>query len=472
MQGVAKNTTYFTTALVIQKILSFIYFYLLSSQIFPDTLGKYVFALSYTALFSIFIDLGMTPLLIREASKHPKESNSYIKSIIGLKIPLSIIVFVVLFVVIKLTGKPQVTEHLVYLSSIIMILDSFTISFWAIFRSRQNMMYESLATIFVQLIIFSFGIGALYLTQNIIFIMLALVIASVFNFLFSLILLKKKLHFSISPEWNKSVITKLLKLVPAFAIGGIFVKIYNSSDSVILGFLSSDEAVGFYSIPAKTITALSQVVPVAFAATLFPLFSKNYIESKSELKKNFLSSITYLMIISLPLAGGLAILSPHILQNIWPSYTPVSTTFIIMSLAIPFIFLSFSTGYLLNACDRQKNNTINRGLMAILTIILNFLLIPTYGYLGAGITFFVVNAIVFILDCIWVTKVIDIRIKDFIEILTKSLIACIIMMSAGYMLLSYLHYVFVIIVCIFIYFGMLFWLKAISLSDIKKQIQI
>ena len=471
-RGVAKNTTYFTLALVVQKILSFIYFYLLSANILPDTLGKYVFALSYASLFSIFIDLGLTPILIRESSKNPQKTNTFLKNIIAVKIPLACIVIASLVLFINLTGKPLVTKQLVYLAAIIMSLDAFTMSFWAVFRSFQNLLYESVATILVQIIIFVAGISALFLTKNIIFIILALVAASIFNFLFSVFLLKFKLSFSLKPEWDSSIIKYFLKILPAFALGGIFVKVYNASDAVMLGFFSTDHAVGLYSVPAKTITALSQVIPFALASALFPVFSKNYIESKEKLKINFLTSIEYLIIASFPIAFGLMALIPYIVKNIWPKYIDISTTFIIMSLAIPFIFLSFSTGYLLNATDRQKYNMLNRGIMSILTIVLNFFLIPFYSYLGAGITFLFVNVLVFILDFYRVGNILPLKASDFSAILTKTTLACIIMIGVAYALLQYMHFILVIAICAVVYLGILLLVRAIKFSDIKKYIQL
>lgn len=471
-RGVAKNTTYFTLALVVQKILSFIYFYFLSSNILPDTLGKYVFALSYASIFSIFIDLGITPILIRESSKNPQKTNTYLKNIIAVKIPLAIIVLTCLVLFINATDKPLVTKQLVYLAGIIMALDAFTVSFWGIFRSYQNLLYESVATIVVQIIIFGVGIAALFFTKNIIFIILALVVASIFNFLFSVFLLKFKLSFSLKPEWDSTIIKHFLKILPAFALGGIFIKVYNASDSVMLGFFSTDRAVGLYSVPAKTITALSQVIPFALASALFPVFSKNYIESKEKLKKNFLTSVEYLILASFPIAFGLMVMIPYIVKNIWPKYIDISTTFIIMAIAIPFVFLSFSTGYLLNATDRQKYNTINRAIMSILTIVVNFFLIPFYSYLGAGVTFLFVNILVFILDFYWVSKVLPFKASDFLPILTKTSLACIIMMGVAYTLIQYLHFILVILICIIVYFGILLLVRAFRFSDFKKYIQL
>lgn len=470
--GIAKNATYFTSAMILQKILSFVYFYFLSNGISHEPFGRYVFALSYASLFSIFIDLGLTSILIRESSRNPDKANCYLKNIISLKFFLSIIALSALVFFINLSGKANEVKILVYLASIIMLLDTFTISFWGIFRSHQNMFYESTATIFVQIIIFIFGFTALLLTHNIIYIMMALVIASVFNFSYSLILLKIKMKFSIKPEWNMGVIKHFLIILPAFALSGIFIKIYNASDSVLLGFLASEKSVGFFAIPAKTITSLAQIIPSAFAAAIFPVFSNHYKNSLEDLKKTFLKSFTYLVIISLPITGGLIILIPKILSALWKPYVEVAQTFIIMSLAIPFIFLAFATGYLLLACDRQKNNTINRGVQAGFSLFLNFMLIPSYGYFGSGIAFLLANVIVSVLDIIIVRKVIGISFFEVRGILTKSLIACIIMMGTAYILLQYMHFIFVIIISALIYFYLLILQKAIRLDEIKKYLHI
>src|SRR3990167_651552 len=139
--NLAKNTTYFTAALTVQKILAFIYFWFIANSLFPGQLGQYIFALSFTTLFSIFIDLGLSPVLTREAAKSKDRANLYLKNVIGLKIPLAIITLIVAWLVINITGKEAAVRLLVYLASVIMILDSFSLSFWVIFRARRTLKY-------------------------------------------------------------------------------------------------------------------------------------------------------------------------------------------------------------------------------------------------------------------------------------------------------------------------------------------
>jgi len=215
---VARNTTYYTAALTVQKILAFIYFWFISNDLVPGELGQYVFALSFTTLFSIVVDLGLSPILTREASKSEADANRYLQNVIGLKLPLAIIATIAAWTVIFFTNRPENVRLLVYIATAVMLLDSFSVSFWGILRARQNLRYESIATILVQIIIFSLGLTALKLSEEVKYLMLALLTASFFNFIFVALLLKLKLHFSLRPRYDRGIVKYFLKI----AAGCIF----------------------------------------------------------------------------------------------------------------------------------------------------------------------------------------------------------------------------------------------------------
>lgn len=459
-ESLKKNTMTITTAFILQKIFSFIYFWFLSNYLLAENLGKYIFALSFASLFSIFLDLHITPIVIREASKNLQQANRLLQNTLSLKIPLAAFTLLLVAFFIQRSPKPPEVQMLVILASLVLILESFTMSFWGIFRAFQNMFFESLSIVGVQLLILILGLFALFTTKNLFFLMGVLLIAGTANFVFSLTLIKFRLRFSLKPRWDKGIIRHLMRHIPVFALGGIFAKIYLTSDSVLLGLLANDSAVGFYSIPTKVITALSQVIPAALATALFPVFSKYARHSQEKLRHIFQQAVSYLIFISLPITFGIIILLPNILTTLWPAYQDVLQTFSLMTVALPFVFLAFATGYFLNACDKQKYNTINRGIMSVLSIILNILLIPAYSYLGAGITFLTVNIIVFFLDIFWVKKTIPLNFSDFQKTFTKTLLACIIMTGVLWYLRDFLHIIILIMIG-----GMIYFLASILMKN-------
>ena len=64
IQSIAKNTSYFTLALIIQKVISFAYFAVLARNLAPAELGQYYLAISFTTIFAIFVDLGLANILV------------------------------------------------------------------------------------------------------------------------------------------------------------------------------------------------------------------------------------------------------------------------------------------------------------------------------------------------------------------------------------------------------------------------
>jgi len=79
--NIAKNTSYFTLALILQKVISFTYFVLIARAIGPEDLGKYYFAISFTSIFGIFIDIGQSSVLTREVAKRPDEAEKLFSSV-------------------------------------------------------------------------------------------------------------------------------------------------------------------------------------------------------------------------------------------------------------------------------------------------------------------------------------------------------------------------------------------------------
>jgi O-antigen/teichoic acid export membrane protein len=452
---VAKNTAYFTGALILQKILSFGYFWLISSAIFPAELGQYTFALSFSTLIAIIVDLGLSPVLTREAARKPEQANRLLRNVIGCKLPLAVLAAVTAGVIMHFSGKPVEMQYLVYLATAVAIIDSFSFSFWMIFRSRQLMHYESVNTVIIQAVIFGLGFIAVKYNAGVSALIAALLVASIYNLIVSAGLLRYRLHFSLAPLWERDTIRLFLKLLPAFALAGIFLRVYNAADTVILSYAVSDHSVGLYAIPAKVISSLQQVIPGAFAAVIYPVFSNYYAHDREKLSRAFHYSIIYLFALALPLTVGLITLLPEILTRVWPAYQEILPTFIIMALSIPFIFLAFPTGYLLNAADQERKTTLNRGIIAVASVGLNIALIPVYGVVGAGITYLATNIGLLMLDFWWIRRVVVVRAADWLPMLLKVVGATAAMLVAVVLLKSMVSVFLVAAIGGVVYFAML-----------------
>ncbi|MDD4606790.1 MAG: flippase [Patescibacteria group bacterium] len=439
---ITKNTFYLTLAYVIQKVIAFVYFALLARFLGAGDVGKYVFALSFTTIFSVFVDVGLNSVLTREVAKQKDKSNVFLKNVFTFKLIASVLIYGAIVLVINLLGYQTITKQLVYLAGLVMILDSFTLSFYAIFRGHQNLKYEGIGTIIYQIIVMTGGGIAIFLKLPLHVFISVLILASLFNFSFSLILLYKKLNIQLGWQIDKPILKFLLTITIPFAIAGIFIKVYSYMDQVLLSKLAGDTALGFYSVGYKLTFAL-QFIPAAFGASIFPALAEFYVQAREKLSQTFEKAISYLSVLAFPISVGGFILADKIILEIYgPEYQASILVLQILICAMFFIFINYPLGSILNACDRQKNNTINIGITMVVNIILNLILIPRYTYLGASIAALISHGLLTGLGLYWVGKTIDYNRWHVWKIILKSILASLIMGGVIYCFKSWLWWPF------------------------------
>lgn len=463
--NIAKNTSYFTLALILQKIISFTYFVLIARAIGPADLGKYYFAISFTSIFGIFIDIGQSSVLTREVAKRPDDTSRFFSSVFLIKLPLAFLSMLAVFCLINFSTYPEITRQLVYLSMLCMALDSFTLTFFAVSRGFHNLKYESISSVIFQLIVFIAVLAVLKFNLGLKWLMMSLVIASLYNFLFSFYILKKKWGLKINWRPDKVLIKSILMISLPFAVYAIFQRAYMYLDSVMLSLLSGDHQVGIYQIPFKIIFAL-QFLPLAFVASLFPAMSHYWQNNRRQLAVTFERAMNYLIIISLPISAGGAILADKIILIFKSGYSEAILPLQIAMAAVIFMFLNFPVGSLLNACDRQKTNTINMGAVLAASVILNLILIPRLGAAGASLTALLTNLLMFVLSMFAVPQITKYDYKKIIVTLAKSLSAVAVMAAAGYYLKNQTSLILTVILAGLSYFIALYIFKGFSKEDV------
>lgn len=465
ISNIARNTSYLTLALILQKIISFTYFTLLARYVGPANLGKYYFAISFTTIFAIFIDLGFANVLTREVAKDQSRSQKWLANILALKVPLALLSLAAVFILINLLGYDETTRNLVYISSICMVLDSFTVTFFAVIRGFHNLRFESISSVVFQLIVLIFGYGALLLGGGLVPAMFALALASSYNFIYSLLILQRKIKIGIRIAYDKYLIKEILFISWPFAVYAIFQRLYTYLDSVLLSILAGDEQVGLYQIAFKIIFAL-QFLPMAFTASLYPAMSSYWHSNREQLLVSFERAMNYLIIISLPIIVGAIVLADKIILLFKAGYGGALLPLQISIISLFFIFINFPIGSLLNACDRQKKNTFNMGVVMILSIILNLLLIPYWQAVGASVTVLVSNFAMFILGIIEVKKIIAYRSSKNLKVFSKVLLASLVMGLIIYFGKTYLNVFVATLVGGFIYFALLLALGGFGREDL------
>jgi len=462
--NIAKNTSYLTLALVIQKIISFSYFVLLARFLGIESLGQYYTALAFTTIFAIFIDLGFANVLTREIAKEQEKASTWLGSVLAMKSVLALLTFVVALIIAFFAYDP-ILLALISVAAISMVLDSFTNTFFSVVRGFHNLKYESIAAILFQVIVFVFGLISIILNWPLIAFLVVMVLASLFNFIYSFLIVKKKLKVSMCLNWSLSQAKLIFQISWPFALYNIFQRLFTYLDSLLLGFIAGYGQVGVYQIAFKLIFAL-QFLPMAFTASLYPAMSSYWQNNREQLRVSFERALNYLLILVLPIIFGIFALADKIIplfkagpEAIWPLRISI--------IALFFIFLNFPVGSLLNACDRQKRNTLNMGIAVSFSVMMNIVLIPLWQAVGASITVLLSNALMLILGLFSIRGLINYSPLNNLKILFKALLAAALMAVLIFFIKQYVHVFIAVLIAASAYFLALFFLGGLKKSDIN-----
>lgn len=465
-RSLAKNTAFYSIALALQKVLSFGFFIILARSLGVAGQGRFTFALSFASLFAIFIDLGLSQILIRETARDKKKAEKYLASILGFKLIISLIIYLAIVATVNLMGYPEATKALVYVAGLVMLVDSWTLNVYSIIRGSQNLAFESIGTIGNQLIVLIFGGALLLLKADPILVMSAYLLSSLANLIWASYSMAKSFAVKVRISFDWRLIKKLLALSLPFAVAGIFSRIFSSADIVILSKLSGDHAVGIYSAAFKVAFAL-QFAALAFSASLYPAFSSYWAHSRENLAKLFTKSMFWLMFLAGPIVFGvIAIANPAIPTVFGQSYSASVLPLQILMASMLFVFLCFPIGAMLNACDKQTRHTVNLGVTAVVSVVFNLTLIPFLSYNGAAIANLLSYIVLFIMGLVVVNKIIDYDKKYLLWAGIKIFFACVVMFVITWVVKVETNFVLAIIIAIAVYVGMGYLLKLFSVKSI------
>jgi O-antigen/teichoic acid export membrane protein len=468
-QHLAKNTVFMTAASIGQKIVAFVYFLFLARVMMPEKTGTFFLATSIITMFSVFSDLGVTSVLIREISKRPEARDQIVRQAIGLKLFLTIATVVIIFIATPFFQYDTEITGLILMTSLVMITDALALICYGILRASQQLRHEAFGMFIGQCVTVCVGGISLVLYPDVRFLILALICGSAATFLisFSQVVRLYGFHLFI-PSWDKQAQWNMVKIMLPFALAGIFVKIYSTLDVILISKMLSTTAVGIYSVAYK-FTYAFQFLPLAFAAALYPSLSSTVDKDVNVTTKTFSQAIWYTFLIATPITFGVSLLAPEMIQLIGREYGESSLILQTLIFVLFPSFLEVSFGALLNASDRQSTRMKIIGFAMVINAGIDFVLIPRLGLMGAVIGSLISYSIMVFIEFIIVSKILpQFLTRQFFLRTSGTILSGLVMFSIGVLLKQWMSWFLVIPCAAAVYFGMLIITKSVTKQEILR----
>ena len=151
-----------------------------------------------------------------------------------------------------------------------------------------------------------------------------------------------------------------------------------------MSFLTTDEVVGWY-MAAYRLAFASLFIPTGTMRAIFPVLSKYYKESLDKFKRLFEQAFKFLFFIGFSLAVLTTLLADKIILLLYgEEYANSAIILKILIWSIALVFITTLMTHTTRSSDRQSFTAKVVGFSAALNIVLNFILIPKFSYIGAA----------------------------------------------------------------------------------------
>ncbi len=363
-----------------------------------DNFGKLSYCLSLVGMFSAIAKLGLDGIVVRNLVKEEESTQEILGTAFILKLIGS---FVTLVLIICATFALNTDSQVNWITIIIavgLVFNSFeVIEFW--FQSKV-ISGAIVALISIQLIISSL--------VKLTFIYLKFPLSAFVWLLLIEVIIKILGTICIYFNHGQSIFLWKFKLTKAIdmlrdswplILSGVMITIYMKIDQVMLGNMANNEAVGNYAAAVR-FSEIWYFVPMAICSSVFPSIIRAKQRSKQEYYDKLQQLYDLMAWISLLIAILMTFISGTLMTTILgEEYTKGGEILAWHIWAGPFVFLGVARSQWLMAENLVWFSSITTSLGTIINLLLNFLLIPNYGGVGAAIATVISYAVVSHVAC-------------------------------------------------------------------------
>ncbi|MEP6612783.1 MAG: flippase [Mucilaginibacter sp.] len=339
----------------------------------------------YIYFFSAIATLGLDQFIVKELHQFPENRDQILGTSFWMKVIAGFLCIPLIYIAYLVYPAKATPYNFVLILSVIGIIQAFNVIdsyFQSQVQSKYIMQVQiagNLVSAMVKLLLIYFKMPLIWFVYAYTFDFFLLSIGYYFTY-------HRKQRSIYNWSFNFELSKKLLKYSWPLIISGVMVALYMRIDLLMVQNISGAKEAGAYA----TVANLSEVwnfIPSVIVTTLFPAILNAKRDDPERYKKRIQDLYDLMVYISLPIAIIVTFTSPliyHILP-FKPEYYYSAPVLSVHIWSGVFVFLGAANGQYLIAENHSKLTFIRSAFGAIVNIVLNLILIPKMGMMGAAI---------------------------------------------------------------------------------------
>lgn len=452
LSKILKNSTWLVGGKVISDGLSFLFYIYLARAFGEEGLGNYSFAFATATLFGIGVEFGLRALITRDVAKNLPDIKKYRGNILIFQVFL----FVVLGMLLYLSGFIfDYSRHITVLLTYAYLGISFRamgMSFIAFLEAADKMGKSSILEIVSKFVIVLFGSLFIFFGLDLQSVMFVHVISGLV-YLSLNIYFVKKLYGPIKFEIDLLFIKKLATAALPFIGASVLYILYSRVDYMMIYYFVDEAATGAYSAAFRIIET-SLLITSMVGLAIYPSLARsdaNHVKDRDEL---FIMTLKWIAIFSMLGFLILLIVGNNLILFLFGDKFSTSGELIQWMSVLIFIGgIKVPYWRFLFAINKEATQLRIQGLSVLINLILNLILIPRYGIVGA-IAGSIVSEVYLLIEFHRIcSKIIQINFlkKSILFLLISGIIA-----ALGLIAKLYFFWIYVLIISVLL-FGILIY---------------
>jgi O-antigen/teichoic acid export membrane protein len=381
---VAKNTLILVTLRVVMPALAVTLVLALSRCLGAEGLGRYTLAFTYLYLINAIAPLGLPAVITREGARNPEALTRVFQNSLSLGVIASTALTAVMLSVSTLLQYDMATHTALVIVSFAVLPCTVGALQESSLVARERIGAIAIATATEYVIKVGAGLTLLLAGYGLEAVLILGVAGRIVGCVVCGYFLHKdgiQTRFRLDSETSR----QLLRWAPTFVAIGVFATLYWRIDVFMLSKIGSVEDVGFYGA-AWRILELAMVFPQSLCLALYPRISAMARSDGARLTVLGATAARYMFAVSLPIALGATILAAPVLELLYGKAFSVaaSTLIALMWTFVPYGFVRYHA-YVLVGGDYQRVDLVLNVVMSAVNVLLNLILIPRFGHLGAAL---------------------------------------------------------------------------------------
>jgi|GEM_PF-1449989 len=408
LQRLLSNTLLAFTSNIIVRVSNSLLFIFIGRTLGPTEAGAFNLGITYFTVVFALSAWGLHELLVREVATRRDESGRYLVNYLFLRLGLAAGGYLLLIVALRvLLPYSQVTTAIIRILALAVFPEAIFAMVQALFEAHERLLPPALAATANS--VFKLGGGLWLLIQGypVRQIVWVVPIGSALSLLIFLPFLWRL--FGPLPKgkgrWlNWSFSLAQLKETPSFLVIHLFSLLDYQTDAFLISLLLTETAVGWYGA-AQTVLLGFWMIPMAVRAALYPLMARYHRTDRDKLAVLYRKSSQYLVLFALPVAAGVYLIAPGLIQLIFKdSFDPAIPALRWSIWAVGFALLNVPNARLMLVYNKQRQAAWLTGLSMVVNVSANLLLIPRYEIVGAAMARTFASFIFFVALYIYVQR--------------------------------------------------------------------